>query len=306
MGLPIKLLLPEHFLEEEVRCGYTVTTKLKKIWAVELDLLNELLRVCKKHNIKVTVFGGTLLGAVRHKGFIPWDDDLDVALTRNDFDKLCKIAQDEFKYPYFFQTALSDRKYFFAYARLRNSETTCVISGRGTSDYNNGIYIDVYVLEGYTDSLIKWRIQRWLQLVAVKFMTLYFQDKRRNNSLKEIIFRLPRPFIKLFKYETLMSFYNRVIGLYTRSSSRIGLRDEMSEQAERYWIYKDEINDLTELAYEGLIVPAPRNYDAILSRIYGEYMKFPPPSERGKWHDGTLTFEPDMPYIVYLAREKRN
>ena len=135
---------------------------------------------------------------------------------------------------------------------------------------------------------------------------LTYESHARNNSLKEIIFRLPRPFIKLFKYETLVSFYNRVIGLYTRSSSRIGLRDEMSEQAERYWIYKDEINDLTELAYEGLIVPAPRNYDAILSRIYGEYMKFPPPSERGKWHDGTLTFEPDMPYIVYLAREKRN
>lgn len=301
IALPIKLDLPTHFLDEEVRCGYTVTTKLKKIWAVELDLLNELLRVCKKHHIKVSVFGGTLLGAVRHKGFIPWDDDLDVALTREDFDKLCKV-QDEFKYPYFFQTALSDRKYFFAYARLRNSETTCVISGRGTSDYNNGIYIDVYVLEGYTDSTIKWHLQRWLQLVAVKFMTLYYQDKRRNNSLREIIFRLPRPFIRLFKYETLLSFYNRVIGLYTKASSRIGLRDEMSEQAERYWIYKDEINDLTDLPFENLKVPVPKNYEAILSRIYGEYMKFPPSSERGKWHDGTLTFEPDMSYIEYFEK----
>lgn len=303
MSLPIKLELPEHFLDEEVRCGYTVTTKLKKIWAVELDLLNELLRVCEKHDIKLIVFGGTLLGAVRHKGFIPWDDDLDVALTRENFDKLCRIAPEEFKHPYFLQTALSDRKYFFAYARLRNSETTCVISGHGTPDYNNGIYIDVYVLEGYTDSKIKWHFQRWLQLVAVKFMTLYYQNKRRDNTLREMVFRMPRPFLRMLRYERLMRFYNNVIGLYTKTCSRIGLRDEMSEQAERYWIYKDEMNDLVDLTYENLRVPAPRKYTSVLSRIYGDYQQFPPQQERGAWHEGALTFEPDMPYVEYLTSE---
>jgi len=300
MSLPIKLTLPEHFLEEEVRCGYTVTTKLKKVWAVELDLLNELLRVCKKHNIKLIVFGGTLLGAVRHKGFIPWDDDLDVALTRDDFDKLCSIAPQEFRHPYFLQTALSDRRYFFSFARLRNSDTTCVISGYGTPDYNNGIYIDVYVLEGYTDSKVKWHVQRWLQLISVKFMNLYYQPKRRNNSLREIVFRFPRPFIRMFKYETLMTFHNRIIGLYTKSSSRIGLRDEMSEQAQRYWIYKSELCDLTELTYECISVPAPRHYEAILSRIYGDYNTFPPVEELGKWHEGKLSFAPDIPYADYF------
>lgn len=303
MSLPINLQLPEHFLDEEVRCGYTVSTRLKKIWAVELDLLNELLRVCEKHKIKLCVFGGTLLGAVRHKGFIPWDDDLDVALRREDFDKLCAVAPQEFKHPYFLQTALSDRRYFFSYARLRNSDTTCVISGHGTPDYNNGIYIDVYVLEGYTDSRVKWYIQRWLQLVSVKFMTLYYQAKRRNNSLREILFRFPRPFIKMLKYQTLMSFHNKVIGLYTKSCSRIGLRDEMSKQAQRYWIYKDEIDDLIELEYEGIKVPAPRNYEAILSRIYGNFMVFPPEEQRGKWHSGSLTFDPDLPYLEYFRQK---
>ena len=300
MSLPIKLKLPEHFLEEEVRCGYTVTTKLKKIWAVELDLLNELLRVCKKHNIKLIVFGGTLLGAVRHKGFIPWDDDLDVALSREDFDHLCAIAPTEFQHPYFFQTALSDRRYFFSYARLRNSETTAIVSGNDAPDYNNGIYIDVYVLEGYTDSMIKWGIQRLLQKIMVKCLTLYYQSRRRNNSLKELVMRLPRPFVRMFKYERLFATYLKVLGMFTKSSSRIGLRDEMSQQAERYWIYKNEIDDLIEMPFENLEVPAPRPFDDILRRVYGEYREFPPVEKRGIWHEGQITFNPDVPYREYF------
>ena len=83
----------------------------------------------------------------------------------------------------------------------------------------------------------------------------------------------------------------------------MGLRDEMSEQAERYWIYKDEMNDLVELTYENLRVPAPRKYASVLSRIYGDYQQFPPQQERGAWHEGVLTFEPDMPYVEYLTSE---
>ena len=88
----IKIDLPDRFLDAEVRDGYQVTSEMKRIWAVELDLLCEFQRVTDKYGIKYIAEGGTMLGAVRHGGFIPWDDDVDIMMMRDDYDKLCNIA----------------------------------------------------------------------------------------------------------------------------------------------------------------------------------------------------------------------
>ena len=85
----LNIKLPENFLDEEIRDDYVVSSQMKQVWAVELDLLNKILEVCKKYNIKIIASGGTLLGAVRHKGFIPWDDDIDLMMMRDQYDKLC-------------------------------------------------------------------------------------------------------------------------------------------------------------------------------------------------------------------------
>ena len=103
----INLKIQESFYNPEVRCGYEVSAKMKKIWAVELDLLAKFIDVCNKHELNYFVDGGTLLGAVRHKGFIPWDDDVDVIMPREDYDKLFEIAAQEFQYPYFFHREAS-------------------------------------------------------------------------------------------------------------------------------------------------------------------------------------------------------
>ena len=94
--LPIKIDLPERFLEEEVRDGYTISTEMKANWAVQMDLLAEFDRVCKEHNIEYFACGGTLLGAVRHGGYIPWDDDIDLMITRDNYNKLCACGPTAF------------------------------------------------------------------------------------------------------------------------------------------------------------------------------------------------------------------
>jgi len=303
MSLPIKLKLPEHFLEPEVRCGYEVSAKLKKIWAVELDLLQHLLDVCKKHNINVQVFAGTLLGAVRHKGFIPWDDDVDVAMTREDFYKLCRVAPDEFKKPYFFQTVLTDPKYFFGFGRLRNDLTTGIVIGDECLDYHNGIYIDVFRLDGLSDS----KILNWLQLrmmvLVVKCCTTYKRDTRKNNGILELCFRMIRPVMRIAPFKWWYKIYDHVLSIWTRYSSRIGLRTHF-KFGEKYCIEKSELRDTIELPFENIMVPVPRQYHNVLTRIYGNYMEFPPMEQRGKWHEGKIHFEPDIPYEEYLKGKR--
>ena len=299
--LPINIELPDGFLNSEVRCEYVVSEKLKKIWAVEIDLLNEFKKICAKYGIRYTIFGGTMLGAIRHKGFIPWDDDLDVALNREDFDRLCKVASIEFKQPYFFQTALTDSRYFCAYARLRNSETTGLITGMDVGDYNNGIYIDIYVLEGYYDSRFMWQLQNALLCTAIKPLNAYYRDFQNVKSSKARILKSLRPLFRLLPYRFWFEVYKVILRMATKSAKRIGIRDEISETAKRYWLYKTEMDDIVEVDFEWLKVPIVRNYDEVLTRMYGNYMAFPPIDERGMWHEGVIHFEPDLPYKTFLS-----
>ena len=104
----LRIDLPEGFLDEEVRNGYTVTSKAKRAWAVQIDLLIKLDEVCKKYGLRYFADSGTLLGAARDHGFIPWDDDIDVTMLRADYEKLKEVADKEFEYPYFYQDMYRD------------------------------------------------------------------------------------------------------------------------------------------------------------------------------------------------------
>ena len=303
MDLPIKINLPDHYLEDEVRCGYEVSSKLKKIWAVELDLLNELLRVCQKHGIKVQVSYGTLLGAVRHKGFIPWDDDLDVWLPRKEYNKLLAVAQSEFTHPYFFQTAYTDKKYYLPYARLRNSETTGVITGEASPDYNNGIYIDIYVIDGFVKSKLLYYFQLFLRRIAIKSILVYHQhyrEVRGKNIFQKMAWVLLHPVSWIIRYEALLRLTDWLTSMYNNVAERYSVVYEMTGRPYHDWITKDEWEETIKLRFENIDVPVSKDYDMVLRRKYGDYMEYPPAEELGKWHEGQIHFEPDIPYKEYF------
>lgn len=141
----IRTIPPAEFLLEEERCGYKISAEMKKVWAVQLDLLQVLFDVCKKHGLRIYAEGGTLLGAIRHKGFIPWDDDIDLTMMREDYDKLMSLG-DEFTHPYFLQNVYTDPHYTHRHAQIRNSETACWSwNAKGcVKKFNQGIFIDIF------------------------------------------------------------------------------------------------------------------------------------------------------------------
>ena len=142
------------FYKEEIRSGFLVTEKRKKVWAVELKMLEKLDEVCKKYNLTYYAYYGTLLGAVRHQGFIPWDDDIDVIMFRDDYEKFQEIAPKEFKEPYFYQNTYTDRV-LWPLSKIRDSRTTAVepqFQHLGSS-FHQGIFIDIFPFDNVEDGI---------------------------------------------------------------------------------------------------------------------------------------------------------
>lgn len=151
--VPLKISIPDGFLEDEVRCDHLVTKQMKESWAVQMDLVSELDRVCTKHGISYFAVGGTLLGTIRHKGFIPWDDDIDIMMMRDQYEKLLEIGPKEFMHPYFFQYISTESGYQYGYVHLRNSDTAAIEEGskRMKFKFNQGIKIDIFPVDSLID-----------------------------------------------------------------------------------------------------------------------------------------------------------
>ena len=123
--------------------------QLQKMQEVEIDLFKAFIEVCQKLQLKYYLLGGTLLGAVRHKGFIPWDDDIDVGMPRKDYEIFIQKAQDLLPEHYFVQTLYSEPTIPYNFCKIRNSNTTFVEYSIKKLNINHGVYIDVFPLDGY-------------------------------------------------------------------------------------------------------------------------------------------------------------
>ena len=297
--LPINIDLPDGFLDEEIRCDYKISSCQKKIWAIQLDMYNLISRICEKYDIKFCVYWGTLLGAIRHNGFIPWDDDFDICMDRNNYEKFVSIPQEEFGEPYFLQTALTDRKFFLPMARLRNSLTTGAIAGMLSKDYNNGIYIDIYPMDGMLDNKLARTVQLFLLHLAIQPVSSYYMEKfpKGINGLAKRIIKL---FSHLMPYKFWHGLFDMILKCPTKWCTKLAYICLFTQTAMRAYILKEEIGNLNEVQFEFGKVIAPCAAGKILSRIYGDYMKFPPVEKRGIWHAGKLILDPDTPYKEYF------
>ncbi len=298
-------LLPDQFFQPEIRCNYYISHKMKKVWAIELDLLKKFAEVCEKYNLSYFMDGGTLLGAVRHKGFIPWDDDADVIMPRKDYNKLWSIASKEFKEPYFFQTTLSENDFFRSHAQLRNSFTTGFIDEDEKKDINRGIFIDIFVLDNIPDNILERNFFRKKIAFEKKMFVYQYDVAYKKLSLKKKAFYIfVHFFFRIVSYKRFFEHFNRnTLGKYTNTCTAlvgdITLKWRTNVQWERKWF-----EGYVYLPFENLMLRAPKYYNEVLSKQYGDFMKIPEDITASNFKShGKVTFDPDTPYKEYFKRK---
>lgn len=306
----LNCIYPERFFEEEERCDYTVSSNMKKIWAVELDLLNAFTQVCNKYNIPFYATGGTLLGAVRHKGMIPWDDDIDVMMFRKDYDRLCEIGPKEFKHPYFFQTEQTDKGSLRGHIQIRNNETTGILKREFNTGrtFNQGIFLDVFPLDNVPDNVderkkyLKTANELKKRYKRKVFLSIYYNFRLRKN-----VFILVRDFLLhlLYKIYPSCSYFDYEKAYHEFEVFSQAYNNIETESVIIVPFYEDNcirkrawFRNILFLPFEFMSLPVPSGYDELLKKLYGDYNKF----VKGTSIHGDVIFDTEKSYKEYLKQ----
>lgn len=265
-----------------------VTEEIReKLKSKQLYLLREFLNICRENNLQYYLVGGSALGTVRHKGFIPWDDDIDVALPRPDYNKFIEISQSKLTSDIFLQTFLTDKDYRNDFAKLRLEGTTFIESPCRNLNINHGIFIDVFPIDGYPYKKIDIKILNIMKKVVKTYAHRGFYS---NNNYP--IFKKLRHKCWLIVCSVLCGFQNtsnalyRLDRLYQRwdynSCDEVvchgGAWDELEHCP------KAQYGNGTSAQFEGIDVLIPELFDEYLEHKYPNYMQLPPLEKRVSHH----------------------
>lgn len=286
---------------------------LIKIQKLELDILKEVDAICRRNGIKYTLCGGSLLGAIRHKGFIPWDDDIDVSMLREDYDRFCEICKTELdSEKYFLQTTDTDPEYRFTYAKLLLNGTTYVRSGYEHMKYRTGIFIDIFPRDGVSDNPVLNTIQHTLGYMMRKILYSPMGAVRSPKASARFIFRilrhLPKSFpVKMLSFIKWLNFNKETDIVYCYGIMRNTEKRKLNMSKKKYREYKKSLKsetpqqkkerkirdsglkrcyfkELTDMPFEDMKAMVTDHYDIWLECNYGDYMKLPPEEKRKHHH----------------------
>lgn len=269
--------------------------QLEQLHAVHLELYGQLRRVCAKHSIRYFAMYGTLLGAIRHQGFIPWDDDLDLGMLRQDYDRFCAVVQDEIGEEYTFQTCDTDPHYASPLGKLRKHGTVFGEEAVGSAGQHEGIFIDVFPL----DVRPAREPQRMAQHVGVYVLVRLLMIKGgyvigRGRPGRRPIRFLAGLVSRCIPRSVLVRMLDREMRRYDDRPTPQVISAAGPYGAERETVEASWVDDLVAVPFEDSTIPVFRAADAYLRRVYGDYLTPPPPGQRSGHHRlVALSFGPD-------------
>ena len=244
-----------------------------------LEILVEIDKICKKHDIRYWLSSGTLIGAMRHNGFIPWDDDLDIEMMRSDYLRLMEVLPSELPDWLALQNDETDPNYFFYYAKVRDRRSKMLEQNNYDRLWQEqGIYIDIFPLEQHpiwlhklTEKTVGHMYKIWRTSTddtkAIRKVRRIFDFNNR------LVFPCLRALLSIFNFQ--LSIFRSALPLGSSKNSQLSTITSGMGIPFHKRRYMDEIFPLTTHVFEGREFPVPRDADAHLRHLYGDYMQLP-------------------------------
>ena len=258
------------------------SVELKKL---ELEIAKEVKKICDENNIDYFIIGGTLLGAVRHKGFIPWDDDMDIGMTWNNYQRFLKLAPEKMDDRFFIQTCQTDLNYHNIFAKVRLRNTHMIEKVTENIEICDGIFVDIFPYISIKESLLKSKCYMFRLRILGK-MSLLKHNYDLNGITESSLSRFLNDIMKILPFSS-KTVDKKLYSLLSQADQGKG---------EAYYIECDGMfsgdfaflktffDNLIELPFEDTSFKAPFKYDDYLTKAYGNYMEYPPQKEREKGH----------------------
>jgi lipopolysaccharide cholinephosphotransferase len=248
---------------------------LRKVQVVQLEILLEFDRICKENDLPYQLFSGTLLGAIRHKGFIPWDDDIDVIMKRNDYEKFLSICDKQLNPKYFLQNYNTDPKWYRQFSRIRKNNTKYLQASYKEMDMHHGIFIDIFPMDVVKVNSILERVRCKILYIFSKLNRIRNREIFPHLSLsRRIIHRLIKTsniFIKKPVFDRLETrimklFNNKKTGYFNHYTNGV-----TRQRFDSYLMEEEDLDDIINGKFEGYSFPIPKNYHRLLTQLSHHY-----------------------------------